>query len=258
MMSTEKRRRMAEFAWYHTVDLGDGITTPGQYDHRALVGHYGLPADLSGKTVLDVGPAHGFFAFEMERRGAARVVTAELPAWSAHDGSPELKAGFDRDGTDERNESYLHGAFAFAIAARGSQVEQTFCNVYDLDPSVLGTFDLVFCGSLLIHLSDPLRALYAIRRVTRGQAIIATTIDPDRLGRRAPRARFVGRNDGQTFWAPNLACLEAWARAAGFAATQRVAQFRLRSVDGLFDEPHGVIRADVDEPRSQPASAPPG
>ena len=38
-MSTEKRRRMAEFAWYHTVDLGDGIVTPGQYDHRALVGH---------------------------------------------------------------------------------------------------------------------------------------------------------------------------------------------------------------------------
>ena len=130
--------------------------------------------------------------------------------------------------------------------------------MYDLDPSVLGTFDLVFCGSLLIHLSDPLRALYAIRRVTRGQAIIATTIDPDRLGRRAPRARFVGRNDGQTFWAPNLACLEAWARAAGFAATQRVAQFRLCSVDGLFDEPHGVIRADVDEPRSQPHSAPRG
>jgi len=257
MTPAEKRRRMAEFAWYHTVDLGDGITTPGQYDHRGLVHHYGLPADLTGKTVLDVGPAHGFFAFEMERRGAARVVAAELPAWSAHDGSPDLKAGFDRDGTDERNESYLHGALAFAIAARRSRVEQTFCNVYDLDPSIHGTFDLVFCGSLLIHLSDPLRALYAIRRVTRGHAIVATTIDLDRLGRRGPRARFVGRNDRQTFWAPNMACLEAWARAAGFAATRRVAQFRLRSGDGLFDEPHGVIRADVGEPLRQGDEAQP-
>jgi tRNA (mo5U34)-methyltransferase len=249
---TEKRRRMAEFAWYHTVDLGDGVTTPGQYDHRAVVHHYGLPADLTGKIVLDVGPSHGFFAFEMERRGAARVVAAELPTWSAHDGSPELKAGFHRDRVDERNESYLHGALKFAIVARGSRVEQVFCNVYDLDPSTHGTFDLVFCGSLLIHLSDPLRALYAIRGVTKGHAIVATTIDPSRLRRRVPRARFFGRHDGQTFWAPNMACLEAWARAAGFASTRRVSQFRLRSVDGQFDEPHGVIRADVGETVDRP------
>jgi tRNA (mo5U34)-methyltransferase len=248
---------MAEFTWYHTVDLGDGVTTPGQYDQRDLVDHYGLPADLSGRTVLDVGPAHGCFAFEMERCGAGRVVTAELPVWSAHDGSPELKAGFDRDGTDERNESDLHGAFAFAFAARGSRVEQTFCNVDDVDPSRLGTPDLVFCGSLLIPLSDPVRALYAIRRVPRGHAIIATTIDRDRLRHRAPRARFVGRNDGQTFWAPNMACPEAWARAAGFAATHRVARFQLRSVDGVFDELHGVRRADVGDPLGQANDAEP-
>jgi tRNA (mo5U34)-methyltransferase len=245
MTPDEKRRRAGAFAWYHTVDLGDGVTTPGQYDHRNVLHHYGLPSDLTGKTVLDVGPAHGFFAFESESRGAARVVTAELPAWSAHDASPSLKARFASEGVDERNEDYLRGALAFAIAARDSQVEQVFCHVNDLDPDIHGTFDLVFCGSVLLHVSDPLRALYAVRTVTDGTAILATTIDPSRVGRRTPRARFFGRNEGQTFWAPNMACLESWARAAGFTSATRVSEFRLRSVDGVFDEPHGVVHAST-------------
>jgi tRNA (mo5U34)-methyltransferase len=240
----EKQRRVGDYAWYHTVDLGDGVVTPGQYDHRPLLRHYGIPDDITGKSVLDVGPAHGYFAFELEARGAARVVTVELAHWSAHDGSEALKEEFDRDRVDVRNEPYLHGALEFAIAARGSSVEQTFSNVYDLSPATTGMFDLVFCGSMLIHLTDPLRALYAIRSVTRETAIIATTIDPMRVGR-APRARFVGTATGQTFWEPNMACLERWALAAGFADVEQVSRFRLRSVDGRFDEPHGTIRAHV-------------
>jgi tRNA (mo5U34)-methyltransferase len=118
--------------------------------------------------------------------------------------------------------------------------------VYDLDPATLGTFDLVFCASMLIHITDPLRALYAIRRVTKSSAIIVTTIDPGRFGRRRPRARFVGAPEGQTFWAPNMACLERWAIAAGFARVERISEFRLASTDGLFDEPHGAIRAYAD------------
>lgn len=92
----EVKRRVNEFQWYHTIDLGNGLITPGQYDHRPLLKHYGLPDDLTGKTVLDIGPAHGFFAFEFEKRRAVRVVTVELPQWSDHDGSAVLKSGFER------------------------------------------------------------------------------------------------------------------------------------------------------------------
>jgi len=240
----EKRRRVGDYTWYHTVDLGDGVVTPGQFDHRPLLRYYGIPDDLTGKSVLDVGPAHGFFAFELETRGADRVVTAELARWSAHDGTKKLKEVFDRDGLDDSTESYLHGALEFAIAARGSKVEQTFCNVYDLSPETTGIFDLVFCGSMLLHVSDPLRALDAIRCVTRETAIIATTIDTAYRGR-APRARFVGSPLGPTFWEPNFTCLERWAIAAGFARTERVARFKITSRDGTVDEPHGSIRAYV-------------
>ena len=81
----EKRRRMQAFSLApSTVDLGDGVLTPGQYDHRDVLASYGIPAVLAGKTVLDVGPAHGFFAFEFENRVQVRcLATLELPTWTA-------------------------------------------------------------------------------------------------------------------------------------------------------------------------------
>ena len=67
------------YYWYHTVDLGDGLVTPGMYDYRETIASFGFPEDMTGMTVLDVGSATGFFAFEFERRGA-RVVSVELPS----------------------------------------------------------------------------------------------------------------------------------------------------------------------------------
>src|SRR5262245_62521924 len=56
--------------WYHTIELGNGLVSRGFYDHRPVVNCYGLPDSLCGKTALDIGTADGFWAFEMERRGA--------------------------------------------------------------------------------------------------------------------------------------------------------------------------------------------
>src|SRR5919108_5023380 len=85
MSADEIREGVARYQWYHTIDLGHGIRTPGQYDLAPVIDHYGIPDSLEGRTVLDVGPAHGFFAFEFEKRGAARVVTSELATWTDHD-----------------------------------------------------------------------------------------------------------------------------------------------------------------------------
>jgi tRNA (mo5U34)-methyltransferase len=236
------RRRLADYEWYHTIDLGDGIVTPGQYDLQPILKHYGIPDDLAGKAVLDVGPAHGFFAFEFERRGAV-VSTAELPNWAEHDASPALQEEFARVG--DLPEAYHRGAFGFAIQARRSPVHRYFCNVYDLTPERVGTYDLVFCASVLLHLTDPLRALFAMRKVCRGQAIICTGIDTTTALQNESRALFVGQVNGQAFWLPTPTCLERMALAAGFARVERVSTFRLKSVDGKFDTPHTTIRAFV-------------
>src|SRR5262249_52487216 len=87
---------VAALDWYHTIDLGDGIVTPGVFDLRPIVPQFGIPDRLDGKTVLDVGPGNGFFSFLLEDRGAA-VTTVELPSWGAHDSSPVLKAFYDSD-----------------------------------------------------------------------------------------------------------------------------------------------------------------
>src|ERR1051326_1597538 len=58
------------FAWYHTLELPGGVVTPGMFDTRPAATKIGMPPSLAGKRCLDVGTSDGFWAFEMERRGA--------------------------------------------------------------------------------------------------------------------------------------------------------------------------------------------
>src|SRR5262245_29064139 len=75
---------LSHYYWYHTIDLGDGLVTPGDYDYRYALPLYKFPADMRGMNVLDVGSATGFFAFEFERRGA-KVVSVDLPSMTEWD-----------------------------------------------------------------------------------------------------------------------------------------------------------------------------
>src|SRR5713226_3425572 len=78
---------LRKYYWYHTVDLRNGLVTPGCYDYRPSLPKFGFPADLSGMSVLDVGSATGYFAFEFERRGAD-VTSVEIPSLSCFDRFP--------------------------------------------------------------------------------------------------------------------------------------------------------------------------
>src|SRR3954469_23487578 len=65
--------RVREIGWYHVLDLGEGRATDGWFDLRPHVHRYGLPERMDGMRALDVGTWDGFWAFEMERRGAEVV-----------------------------------------------------------------------------------------------------------------------------------------------------------------------------------------
>lgn len=69
--------RAEKLSWYHSLELAPGYVTPGMFDLRAEVSHYHLPERLDGLRALDVGTWDGFWAFEMERRGA-KVVALDL------------------------------------------------------------------------------------------------------------------------------------------------------------------------------------
>src|SRR5918911_1254406 len=89
------RTRVEEVGpWYHTLDLGSGVVTEGMFDLRPYVDRYGLPESLSGMRVLDVGTFDGFWAFEMERRGAD-VTSLDVDRIQELDWPPRLRPADD-------------------------------------------------------------------------------------------------------------------------------------------------------------------
>ena len=253
-------RQIARMIWYHTIELPGGVVTPGIYDHRPFLGEYGLPPDLQGKTALDVGAASGFFTFELERRGAA-VTATDLPTWTSHD----FGAHYQAELAPSEADAYLHEPFLFAQRARGSRAARVLTSIDDIAPETTGMFDLVFCGSVLIHVSDPATALRRLRSVTREAAIISTVVHP--LDSPDPLALFTGHLRGDTWWVPNRAAFEALVRSAGFTGWEWYSEFALDYADGTPGPYHGVIRAWTTPdrpamlaaagPSPRPAKAPP-
>ena len=202
--------------WYHTLELAADVTTPGYFDLRPIVERLPWP-DVRGKRCLDVGTYDGFLAFELERRGALEVVALDIPDHEDWDWPPEIRS---------LGPQYLASVagpekgvgFRIAREALGSSVEKVDMTVYDLGPERVGAFDVVVCGSLLLHLRDPLRALEAIRSVCSGEFMSSEEIDL-RLSIRHPRravARLDGTGEQLQWWVPNVAAHKRMVFAAGF------------------------------------------
>lgn len=215
--SSDHRRRVVEHPlWYHTIDLEPGLRTPGWFDLRPIVGSLPWP-DVAGKRCLDIGTYDGFFAFEMERRGATEVVAVDIADPDQWDWPVRLQAHGGAElarlaGTDKG------AGFALAAEILGSRVTRHELSIYDLDASALGTFDVVTCGSLLLHLRDPQRALEAVRAVTAGAFLSCETIDLS-LTVQHPReavARLNVVDELCQWWIPNVAAHRRMLEAAGF------------------------------------------
>jgi tRNA (mo5U34)-methyltransferase len=212
------------------LELPDGVVTPGWFDLRPILDRLPWP-DVRGRRCLDVGTYDGFFAFEMERRGAAEVVATDigahadwdLPAASRVESSHELAALAGEKGL----------GFEVARRALGSRVRKQIVNVYDLSPEELGTFDVVVCGSLMLHLTNPVRALEAIHSVCTGWFMSLEEISLSLSARFRRRAVAEMRLDGSLgqWWVPNLAGHARLAQVAGFEVVRQV---------GPFAEPFGV------------------
>ncbi len=138
--------------WHSPIDLGHGVVTRGKSAQRRFARRLKLmqiPDDLNNKKVLDIGTWDGFFSFELERRGA-NVLSIDI---------------WDKD---------IPALFLFAREKLNSKVEYKKMDVHDLNPNLIGKFDMVFCAGVLYHLRYPLIALERIRSVTGGFLIIET------------------------------------------------------------------------------------
>ncbi|HEX2015692.1 MAG TPA: class I SAM-dependent methyltransferase [Solirubrobacteraceae bacterium] len=212
-----RERIAAHPLWYHTLDLGPGLVTPGWFDLRPIVERMPWP-DVRGKRCLDVGSYDGFLAFELERRGAREVICTDLADEQQWDWPPDMRAqGPERLAALVATEK--GAGFRLAAEALGSAVRRLELSVYDLDARDIGTFDLVVCGSLLLHLREPLRALEAIRGVCGGRFMSAEQIDLGLSLRhpRRPLAELNGSGELCQWWVPNAAGHRRMLFAAGFA-----------------------------------------
>ena len=225
--------------WYHTLDLGDGVRTRGMFDHAPVLRHYPIPPDLTGKRCLDVATMDGFWAFEMERRGAAEVVALDLEDPEQLDWPASLRGGHDRSMDETKAER-----FALAQRALGSKVERVLLSAYDLSPKEVGTFDFVFCGDLLLHLKDPITPVENIRSVCTHSAVIANVIKRFRFAEKRPMAELDGIDVFQ-WWLTNLAGLVRIVQAAGFSRVEPGPTFELPFTGGGdWKGLRGVVRAE--------------
>jgi len=206
MTDNELRETIKKHFWFHSIELRPGIITPGRSGEQNTLPHLLLPEKMTGLSVLDVGCWDGFFSFECERRGAKRVVAADI--WES--------AGRD--------------AFDLAHETLGSNVVPVEASIYDLPEKLQGErFDLVLFLGVLYHLRHPLLGLEKLAECTRpgGVAVVETVVDTEKL-LDAPRMAFHPggelNNDPTSWWTPNIPCLSAMLNVAGFNPALSVVQ----------------------------------
>lgn len=208
MPSVEEARAFVErssFVWHQRWELVPGFDTPGIHDLPYLFYAAGLPTDLNGRSVLDIGTSNGGAAFLLERAGAGPVVAMDV--------YPEDRFGF--------------GATRDFL---GSDVEYIQGTVYALSQLVARrTFDLVIFWGVLYHLRHPLLALDEIRAVLapRGDLSLETAVGNDEVGSAGdlPVARFYAGDllagDASNWFAPTVVCVAEWCRSSGFEMTSK-------------------------------------
>jgi len=224
--------------WWHSIDLGGGVVTPGFKSAEVLGAELAQLdlGDLRGKSVLDVGSYDGYFAFAAERLGADRVVALDHYVWSFELGEymKYRDACLERGVPVAAPESLpdlwrpteLPGRRAFNLAheALDSKVEVVVGDLLDYDLASLGTFDVVLYLGVLYHMRHPLLALERLAKVTRGIAVIETQAESVRGTERLPVCRFIETDelngDPTNWWTFNEAALLSLCRAAGFASAE--------------------------------------
>lgn len=228
--SDERKRardRVGELPfWFHTIDLGEGVSTPGMWSKETQIPLRTAfdDIDFEGKKVLDVGCLDGLWTFEAERRGAAEIHSIDV--------IPETAPG---------REAY----FQLAAAALGSKAHyHPYLSVFDAANLGVDDFDIVLYLGVHYHLRDPLLALARLRQVMKDGALLVDegqVIDSDKVYAEFFYRRWFS-NDGSNWWVPTIPCLREWIESSFFEVEQ---EYRLIYMPwgGLDDTGRYIVRA---------------
>ena len=201
MTNEDTAKLVSSIKWFHCINLPDGTITPGIDRNHGKLKHLHMPADMSGKTFLDIGAWDGFFSFEAERRGASRVLATDSFVWQGK------VPGYSKEG------------FLAARKLLNSKVEDLDIDPLEVSPSSLGMWDIVLCAGVLYHLKHPWMLLQQAASVTRELLIFETCTDLRFTNKPGIALYPADELDGDhTNWcAPNLAAIRAMLRDCGFS-----------------------------------------
>lgn len=185
--------------WWHSIELPDGSVTDGWWDLRSVAQRLPWPA-VAGRRCLDIGTADGFWAFELERRGAGSVLATDRPSYF---------------------QSLCRARFEEAREKLGSRVEYEERDLYELE----GEFDVAFMGYVLQVVPDPVRALESVRRVAR-ELVLLDTISLPLCLLPSPLARLDARRDGGEWFVFNTRGLRKACERAGWTVVAQTGILR--------------------------------
>ena len=214
--STDLLARALGQPWYHTIELAPGTATEGAVDLRSIAPKV-LPASLAGRRVLDVGTFDGFWAFELERRGAAEVLATDVDRYDQSDWPPNNREALARESGDRSPGE----RFALAHALRRSEVRRVVVDIRELSVDALGgPVDFAVLGDLLLHLRDPVGGLERVHAALNpGGRMLSLEQVSVPLTLRFPLTAVADLEVGYTrmnWWEPNLRAHRDWLRTAGF------------------------------------------
>lgn len=225
----ELRRRIAERGefWFHRFEFSNGVATPGRDPSAEKLHALALPERLDGLSVIDIGACEGYYSFQAEARGAARVVAADHFLWT-WPGANTL------------------GNFRFVRDLLGSKAEERIVSVEELSPQTVGTFDVALFLGVLYHAPNMIHYLQQLRAVTKGMAVIETLVDM--LDVDQPVAAYYPpksvNNDASNWWGPNIACVESMLERVGFSRVKFISIWEANSMRlHRGESPHGRLRS---------------
>jgi len=218
--------------WHHSIDLGGGLVTQGVKSLDVLRNEWQAMCipNLAGRSVLDIGAWDGWFSFEAERHGAARVVSLDHFVWSLDFSATNAYFKEKRDAYLENVErapcwhpDTLPGKRGYDLAHRAlnSRAEVVVADYIKVDPNTIGKFDVVLYLGVLYHTESPLQSLKQLAKLTKGTAIIETAAVEIRGREDLELFEFhSGKQLGgdiTNWWSPTIKGLQGMCHAAGFS-----------------------------------------
>jgi len=215
-MNKEQKQALVDSVpvWWHTMDFGDGVVTPGLTLPENLERMASYFPDVKGKRVLDIGAWDGYMSFEAERRGANGVVALDEYVWVR---DFQEHAGGEVDYVDYPGKR----GFDVAHTINRSGVETHFGNIETTTPEDIGTFDVVLFLGVLYHLESPYTALHQLYDLTSEGGVVLVETQAIYLPEQEDLAilEFYDddlNGDASNWFAPNLAAAKKMFKCAGF------------------------------------------